>query len=69
MEKRYILLIRTKSKYDDFFKYSYKLFDTYYDLQKHLNKFWWVERNNYSIFVETDLTRDYSLNGTKELEV
>lgn len=69
MEKRYILLIKNFSKYDGFVKYSFKLFDTYFDLQKHLCKFWFVNKTEYSIFEETNLTRDYSLNNIKKLEL
>ena len=65
-KKRYILLSRVKSKYDECFRYYYKLFDNYFDLQRHLSKFWYIEKNNYTIFVETDIKKDYSLNDTKK---
>lgn len=64
--KRYILLSRTKSKYEDFYRYHYKLFENYFELQKHLLKFWWIEKNDYRIFEETSLTRDYSINDVKK---
>lgn len=64
--KRYILLSRAKSKYEDFYRYHYKLFENYFELQKHLLKFWWIEKNDYRIFEETSLTRDYSINHIKK---
>ena len=65
--KRYILLIEEQSKYEDFKRYHYRLFNSYLELQKHLSQFWWIEKN-YRIFEETKLTRDYSINtAIKEL--
>ena len=65
--KKYILLIKQKDKkYEDFYKMYYKLFDSYYELQKHLQNFWFIEKNNYIIFEETDLTKDYSCNDVKK---
>ena len=67
MNKRYILLIRTKdSKYDDYYRYNYKLFENYFELQKHLQNFWFIEKNNYVIFKETELERDYSCCDIKK---
>ena len=67
MNKRYILLIRTKdSKYDDYYRYNYKLFENYFELQKHLHNFWFIEKNNYVIFEETELERDYSCCDIKK---
>lgn len=66
-KKRYILLTRTRSKYEDFYRYHFKLFDNYFELQKHLLNFWYIEKNNYRIFEETDLTKDYSLGRVKKL--
>lgn len=65
MKKRYILLTRTKSKYEDFYRYHTKLFENYFELQKHLQNFWYIEKNNYRIFEETELTKDYSINDIK----
>lgn len=48
-------------------KKRYILFDNYFELQKHLLNFWYVEKNNYRIFEETDLTKDYSLGRVKKL--
>ena len=61
MNKRYVLYARIKdSKYEGFYRYAFKLFENYHDLQKHLHNYWFVEKNNYVIFEETDLGRDYS---------
>lgn len=65
MSKRYVLYTRTKSKYEDFYRYHFKIFENYFDLQRHLLKYWWIEKNNYTIFEETNLTKDYSLDGIK----
>lgn len=65
MSKRYVLYTRTKSKYEDFYRYHFKIFENYFDLQRHLLKYWWIEKNNYTIFEETNLTKDYSLDGVK----
>lgn len=64
--KRYVLLSRTKSKYEDFYRFHFKLFENYFELQKHLLKFWWIEKNDYRIFEETELTIDYSVNQVKK---
>ena len=67
MKKRYILMtIDNKLKYEGFVKYYYKLFDDYFSLQKHLLKYWYIEKNRYVVFEETDITRDYSINNVKE---
>ena len=65
MKKRYILLTRTKSNYEDFYRIHFKLFEDYFQLQRHLMNYWFVEKNNYIIFEETNLTKDYSLNDVK----
>lgn len=64
-KKKYILLTRTKSKYEDFYRYHFKLFENYFELQKHLQCFWYIEKSNYKIFEETTLSKDYSLNDIK----
>lgn len=64
--KKYILLSRTKSKYEDFYRYHYTLFENYFDLQKHLSKFWWIEKNNYIVFIETNIKKDFSLCNVKK---
>lgn len=66
MKKRYILLTRTKSKYEDFYREHYKMFDNYFELQKHLQYFWYINTNEYVIFEETELKKDYSLNDVKK---
>ena len=63
---RYVLMTSKVSKYDGFMKNNFRLFDTYYDLQKFLAKYWFVEKNKYYIFVETELSRDYSTNDIKK---
>ena len=55
----------TNSKYEDFKRYHFKLFESYFELQKHLANFWYMEKNTYKIFEETDLTKDYSLADVK----
>lgn len=65
-DKRYILLIRTKDmKYEGYYRYDYRLFENYFDLQKHLQKFWFIEKSNYVIFEETNIERDYSCCDVK----
>ena len=66
IKKRYILYTRTKSKYDDYYRFNFKLFDNYFELQKHLQFFWYIDKNDYTIFEETDLKKDYSLNDIKK---
>lgn len=66
MKKRYILMTIDKNlKYDGYERYYYKLFDDYFKLQKHLLQYWYIEKNKYVIFEETDLNRDYSINNIK----
>ena len=62
--KRYILLIRTKDmKYEGYYRYNYRLFENYRELQKHLFRFDWIEKNNFVIFEETNLTRENKTRG------
>ena len=61
MKKRYILLSRTKSKYEDYYRYHYKLFENYFDLQRHLLSYWYIDKNDYIIFEETNIKKDYSI--------
>ena len=64
--KKYILMIKERdNKYKDFYRFYYKFFNNYFELQKHLQNFWFIEKNNYIIFEETDLTKDYSINDVK----
>ena len=64
--KKYILMIKERdNKYTDFYRFYYKFFNNYFELQKHLQNFWFIEKNNYVIFEETDLTKDYSINDVK----
>jgi len=64
-KKKYILLTRTRSKYEDFYRYHFKLFENYFELQKHLQNFWYMKKNTYKIFEETSLSKDYSINDVK----
>lgn len=65
MKKRYVLLTKTLSKYDGMERYNYKLFNDYFELQRHLQNYWFVEKNRYVIFEETDFKKDYSINDVK----
>jgi hypothetical protein len=65
MKKRYVLYTRTKSKYEDFYRYHFKIFNDYFELQKHLMHYWYINKNDYTIFEETNLVKDYSLNDIK----
>lgn len=61
MSKRYILYTRERdNKYENYYRYNFKLFENYFDLQKHLQKYWFIEKNNYVIFEETNIEKDYS---------
>lgn len=65
--KRYVLVTKTQSRYEDFCRYHYKLFDSYLELQRHLLKFWYIGDHTYSIFEETDIKKDNSLNQKKKI--
>lgn len=68
MNKRYILYTRIKdSKYVGYYRYAFKLFNNYLELQRHLKNFWFIEKNNYVIFEETSIKRDFSCSDKKEL--
>ena len=54
-EKRYILLTQTDSKYEDFKRYHFKLFDNYRELQKHLLRFW--NEPVFYVFEETNIKK------------
>lgn len=64
-KKRYILYTRTRSKYEDFYRYHFKIFNDYFELQKNLMHYWYINKNDYTIFEETNLAKDYSLNDIK----
>lgn len=66
MKKRYVLFSRTKSRYEDYYRYHYKLFDSYFDLQRHLSNYWYIEKNDYVIFEETNIKKDYSVANVKK---
>lgn len=59
--KKYVLMTIEKDfKYEGFERYYYKLFDSYFELQKHLQNFWYIEKNKYKVFEETEFKKDYS---------
>lgn len=66
MKKRYVLLTRTKSKYEDMYRYHYKLFNDYLELQKHLQDYWFINKNEYIVFEETEFKKDYLLKGVRD---
>lgn len=65
MNKGYILMTIERSKYNEFLRYHYTYFENYYELQKHLNSFWNVNKNDYVVFEETNIYKDYSTNIKK----
>lgn len=65
MNKGYVLMTIERSKYDDYFKCHYTYFENYYELQKHLNEFWNINKNDYIVFEETNIQKDYSTNIRK----
>lgn len=64
MEKKYILMVRENSKYEDFYKYHFKLFENYRELQKHLLKFW--NEPYYTVFEETNIRKDKDFKFTNK---
>ena len=58
MEKRYILLTVNNSKYEGFVKHSFKLFNSYWELQNHLLKF--SNEPVFYVFEETSIRKDKS---------
>lgn len=65
MNKKYILLTKTESKYEGFCRYHFKLFENYFELQKHLVKFWYMNNNDYVVFEESNIKEDKSLFNQK----
>lgn len=63
--KKYILLIKEKSDYEGFYRFNYKLFTSYIDLQKHLLKF--KKFNNFEVYEETDIKRDTTLEPKRKI--
>ena len=59
--KKYILMTRTISKYEGFYRYHYKYFDSYLELQRHLLRFPHVESNDFIVFEETNIKLDKKL--------
>ena len=53
-------------KYDGFSRYHLKLFNNYFELQKHLKDFWYINKLKYIVFEETHLKREYSLCDVKK---
>ena len=65
--KKYVLMTIEKDfKYEGFERYHFKLFESYFELQKHLQNFWYIEKNKYKVFEETDFKKDYSLAPIKK---
>lgn len=65
--KRYILMTIEKDfRYDGFVRHHFKLFESYFELQKHLQKYWFIESNKYRVFEETTISKDYSINDVKK---
>ena len=65
--KKYVLMTIEKDyKYEGFVRHHFKLFESYFDLQKHLQNFWYIEKNKYMVFEETDFKKDYSLAPVKK---
>ena len=57
---KYILMIKEKDKkYDGYERFSYMLFDNYYELQKHLIRFRYIGKNNYVVFKETNIKKKW----------
>lgn len=43
--KKYVLMTIEKDyKYEGFVRHHFKLFDSYFELQKHLQNFWYIEK-------------------------
>lgn len=59
--KKYILMTRTVSKYEDYYRTHFKVFDSYLELQRHLLKFPYIENNQFIIFEETNIKLDKKL--------
>ena len=69
MNKRYILYSRIKDKkYEGYYRYAFKLFDNYLELQRHLKSFSFVEKNNYVVFEETEIKREFYNNDNVRLK-
>lgn len=54
---KYIIEYKTKSKYEGFGKIYYMAFDSYYELQKHLLRYRFVNKNDYIVYRETKIKR------------
>ena len=68
--KRYVLMtIERDLKYEGFVRQHFKLFENYFELQKHLQHFWYMNSKQYRIFEETSLTKDYSLSDVKKRDL
>ena len=65
--KKYILMTIEKDlKHEGFERHHFKLFENYFELQKHLKIFWFMKKVSYKIFEETNLKKDYSLSDVKK---
>jgi hypothetical protein len=66
--KKYVLMTIEKDlKHDGFERHHFKLFESHFELQKHLKNFWYIEKNKYKVFEEIDVKRDYSLGDIKKV--
>ena len=65
--KKYVLMtIEGNLKYEYFVRNHFKLFDSYLELQKHLQKFWFINKDEYIIFKKTKIKKDNSINDVKK---
>jgi len=61
MGKSYVLMTRTPSKYDEYYRWDFIYFPNYLELQKHLMKFPYKQNNEFVVYEETDIKRDKTL--------
>ena len=65
--KKYILMTTSKSKYEDFIRYHFRVFNSYLELQRHLLKFPHLQSNDFVVFEETNIKVDKSLYPFKRI--
>lgn len=66
MSKKYVLLVKNISKYEDFNRLHFKYFEDYLSLQKHLLRFKYMPRNTYIIFEETNIKIEHPIMDNLE---
>lgn len=54
---KYIIEYKKASKYEGFSKIYYISFDSYYELQKHLLRYRFVNSKDYTVYRETKIKR------------